>query len=138
VELSPDGAVPVPEPTALDAFAAGAANLSAVLATVTETEFDRPIRRVPWTARALLAHLGTAAERVIAMLAEPAPPVVELAVHGLDLADALDRPPWTHDSAVEVVSRLLLPGTVRPGRDAGLGPNDRAALSCRAQPPNIW
>jgi|GEM_PF-5822351 len=31
--------------------------------------------------------------------------VVELAVHRPDLADALDSPPWTHDSAVEVVTR---------------------------------
>src|SRR5215475_5687271 len=69
--------VPVPEPTALDAFAAEAANLSAVLATVTEPEFDRPTRCLPWTARALLAHVGTAAERVITMLAEPAPPVAD-------------------------------------------------------------
>ena len=167
---------------------------------VTETDFDRPTRCAPWTARALLAHVGTATERVTAMLAEPAPPaadtdaagyyrpdkrfsaetnrervgsaadaavragsgaalaarfagtwcaagaavaaqpddrvvrtrhgdamlltdfmltrVVELAVHGLDLADAFDRPPWTHDSAIEVVTRLLLPGDAGPRVDA--------------------
>jgi hypothetical protein len=44
--------------------------------------------------------------------------VVELAVHGLDLADALDRPPWTHDSALETVTRLLLPEAARPRFDA--------------------
>ena len=54
--------VPVPEPSALDAFAAAAANLSAVLATVTEAEV-RPAHPVcvPWTARAPLAPVGTAA-----------------------------------------------------------------------------
>jgi uncharacterized protein (TIGR03083 family) len=44
--------------------------------------------------------------------------VVELAVHGLDLADALGRPPWTHDSALELVTRLLLPEAARPKLDA--------------------
>jgi hypothetical protein len=44
--------------------------------------------------------------------------VVELAVHGLDFADALDRPPWTHDSALEVVTRLLLPQASRASFDA--------------------
>jgi uncharacterized protein (TIGR03083 family) len=33
--------------------------------------------------------------------------VVELVLHGLDLADALDRPPWTDDGALDVVTRLL-------------------------------
>jgi uncharacterized protein (TIGR03083 family) len=156
---------------------------------VSEAEFDRPTRCTPWTVRALLAHVGMGADRVISMLAEPTPRaadtdaagyyrpdkrlssetngdrvdgavaaaaragsgaalavrfthtwrdvctavaaqgadrivrtrhgdamlltdfmvtrVVELAVHGLDLADALDRPPWTHDGALEVVTRLL-------------------------------
>jgi uncharacterized protein (TIGR03083 family) len=35
--------------------------------------------------------------------------VVELVVHGLDLADALDRPPWTDDGALDVVAGLLTP-----------------------------
>lgn len=109
--------VPVPEPSALDAFAAAAANLSAVLATVTEAEV-RPAHPVcvPWTARAPLAHVGTAAlpvDRLVrtrhgdAMLLRDfmVTRVVELAVHRPDLADALDGPPWTHDSAVEVVTR---------------------------------
>jgi hypothetical protein len=71
---------------------------------------------VPWTARAPLAHVGTAAlpnDRLVrtrhgdAMLLRDfmVTRVVELAVHRPDLADALDSPPWTHDSAVEVVTR---------------------------------
>ncbi|HEY1920473.1 MAG TPA: maleylpyruvate isomerase N-terminal domain-containing protein [Streptosporangiaceae bacterium] len=35
--------------------------------------------------------------------------VLELAVHGLDLAAALDRPPWMTAAAAEVVEQLLLP-----------------------------
>jgi uncharacterized protein (TIGR03083 family) len=35
--------------------------------------------------------------------------VVELAVHGLDLADALDRRSWLTDAAAEVLVSLLLP-----------------------------
>jgi uncharacterized protein (TIGR03083 family) len=197
----------VPEATPLAAFGAEAANLSAELVTVTEAEFDRPTRCAPWTVRALLAHVGMGADRVITMLAEPAPPVadtdaagyyrpdkrfssetnrervdgavaaaaragsgaalaarfartwrdaytavaaqsaervvrtrhgdamlltdfmvtrvVELAVHGLDFADALDRPPWTHDSALDVVTRLLLPEASRDRLDA---PADRMSL----------
>jgi uncharacterized protein (TIGR03083 family) len=34
--------------------------------------------------------------------------VVEVAVHGIDLADALDRPRWTTPEAVAVVTGLLL------------------------------
>jgi uncharacterized protein (TIGR03083 family) len=191
---------PAPGPTPLAAFAAEAASQSAVLATLTEAEFDRPTRCAPWTARALLAHMAMGADRVITMLAEPAPSaadtdaagyyrpdkrfssttnqervdsavaaavragsgatlaarfaqtwhdayaavgaqpadrvvrtrhgdamlltdfmvtrVVELAVHGLDLADALGRPPWTHDTAIEVVTRLLLPEAAGPRLDA--------------------
>jgi len=37
--------------------------------------------------------------------------VVELAVHGLDLAVALGHPPWTTDPAAELVQQLLLEGT---------------------------
>jgi hypothetical protein len=42
--------------------------------------------------------------------------VVELAVHGLDLADALDREPWLTPAAADAVLELLL------------GPGHRAAM----------
>lgn len=42
--------------------------------------------------------------------------VVELALHGLDLADALGREPWLTDSAGAAVQELLL----GPGRDDAL------------------
>ncbi|MFI5836777.1 maleylpyruvate isomerase N-terminal domain-containing protein [Micromonospora sp. NPDC051300] len=42
--------------------------------------------------------------------------VVEVAVHGLDLADALDRPPWTTPAAAAVVVDVLTAG--RPVPDA--------------------
>jgi len=35
--------------------------------------------------------------------------VLELAVHGLDLATALDRPPWMTSQAADVTAALLLP-----------------------------
>jgi Mycothiol maleylpyruvate isomerase N-terminal domain len=44
--------------------------------------------------------------------------VVELALHGLDLADAFDRPQWTDDNAVDVVTRLLVSEAARPRLDA--------------------
>ncbi|WP_033299128.1 maleylpyruvate isomerase family mycothiol-dependent enzyme [Nocardiopsis gilva] len=40
--------------------------------------------------------------------------VVELALHGLDLADALGRDPWTSPEALDVVARLLF-GEGDPG-----------------------
>ncbi|SNY66387.1 maleylpyruvate isomerase family mycothiol-dependent enzyme [Paractinoplanes atraurantiacus] len=43
--------------------------------------------------------------------------VLELAVHGLDLADAIGREPWLTPSAAEVVHRLLPGSPSRP--DAG-------------------
>ena len=177
----------------LTAFAAEAANLSAALETVSEAEYDLPTRCTPWPVRALLAHVGMATGRVLAMLEEPAPEhadtdaagyyrpdkrfsaatneervdsavatalragtgaalaarfaaswrdvcvaaaaqpsdrlvrtrhgdamlltdflvtrVVELAIHGLDLADALDRPPWIDATAVDMVTRLLVGDT---------------------------
>lgn len=48
--------------------------------------------------------------------------VVELAVHGLDLATGLGRPPWLTAQAAGVVEDLLVPG--------GAGPRLRAALGC--------
>jgi uncharacterized protein (TIGR03083 family) len=191
---------PVPAATPLVAFAAEAANLSAALETVTEAEYDRPTRCTPWTVRALLAHVGMATGRVLAMLAEPVPAtadtdaagyyrpdtrfsiatndervdsalatalragtgaalaarfaaswrdayaslaaqppdrlvrtrhgdamlltdflvtrVVELAIHGLDLADALDRPPWIDATSIDVVTRLLVGEAAGPTLDA--------------------
>jgi uncharacterized protein (TIGR03083 family) len=191
---------PVPDPTPLAAFAAEAANLSAALATLTEAEFDRPTRCTPWTVRALLAHVGMGAGRVVTMIDQPAPAtadtdaagyyrpdkrfspatnedrvdsavtaalragrgatlaarftadwraayavaqaqpadrlvrtrhgdamlltdflvtrVVELAIHGLDLADALDREPWTDEAAIDVITRLLVGEAAGPEIDA--------------------
>ena len=48
--------------------------------------------------------------------------VFELAVHGLDLAAALDREPWMTPSAAEVTGELLLPAAAAGARlraDAG-------------------
>ena len=46
--------------------------------------------------------------------------VVELAVHGLDLSDALKREPWLTEQASAVVTRLLL-GRDAPAELASLG-----------------
>jgi uncharacterized protein (TIGR03083 family) len=48
--------------------------------------------------------------------------VVELGLHGLDLAIALERPPWLTGAAATVLEALLLP--------AGSGPSLRAELGC--------
>ena len=48
--------------------------------------------------------------------------VVELGVHGLDLADSLGRPPWLTAAAAEVLDELLLP--------AGGARELRARLGC--------
>jgi len=46
--------------------------------------------------------------------------VLELAVHGLDLAAGLDRPPWLTDAAADVVEELVLPaGSARLREEAG-------------------
>jgi uncharacterized protein (TIGR03083 family) len=46
--------------------------------------------------------------------------VLELAVHGLDLAAGLDRPPWLTDAAAAVVEELVLPaGSARLLEEAG-------------------
>jgi uncharacterized protein (TIGR03083 family) len=46
--------------------------------------------------------------------------VLELAVHGLDLAAGLDRPPWLTDAAAAVVEELVLPaGSARLLDEAG-------------------
>lgn len=173
--------------------------LERVLRGLDDAALDRPTPCPPWRVRDLLAHVSTGAGRLVAMLAEPAPPrpevtasayfgaakfapevdrervdgaraaahdhpgavevagefgrawratdaavaaeppgrvvrtrhgdamalteflrtrVVEVAVHGLDLADALDRPPWTTPAAAAVVVDVLTAG--RPVPD-GLG-----------------
>jgi uncharacterized protein (TIGR03083 family) len=53
--------------------------------------------------------------------------VVELALHGLDLAIALDRPSWLTDEAATVLEELLLPAGNAAELRARLG-RDRAAL----------
>jgi uncharacterized protein (TIGR03083 family) len=56
--------------------------------------------------------------------------VLELAVHGLDLADAVGRPPWLTDAASDLVETLLFGAPVDALRDkAGW---DRADLLRRA------
>jgi uncharacterized protein (TIGR03083 family) len=54
--------------------------------------------------------------------------VVEVAVHGIDLADALDRPRWTTPAAAAHVTGLLLSDTAALG---GLG-WDRVAFIAKA------
>jgi uncharacterized protein (TIGR03083 family) len=49
--------------------------------------------------------------------------VVELGVHGLDLASGLDREPWLTAPAAEVIEDLLLP-------EPGLGDRLRGRLGC--------
>jgi uncharacterized protein (TIGR03083 family) len=56
--------------------------------------------------------------------------VLELAVHGLDLAAGLDRPPWLTGAAAAVVEELVLPaGSARLLEEAGW---DRPALVAMA------
>ncbi|WP_189274112.1 maleylpyruvate isomerase N-terminal domain-containing protein [Kitasatospora griseola] len=57
--------------------------------------------------------------------------VVESAVHGLDLADALDRPAWLTDEASEVLEELLLTDVDGASVRAALG-WDRATLLRKA------
>lgn len=56
--------------------------------------------------------------------------VVELAVHGLDLADALGREPWLTAAAADVVEALLF-GTSAAAARSALGV-DRATLIRKA------
>ncbi len=95
------------------------------------------------TAPAIRAELTAACARTVAVLAT-APPdlevrtrhgdrmllteflvtrVVELGVHGLDLANGLDRRPWLTAPAAEVIENLLLPRT-------GLSDELRVRLGC--------
>jgi uncharacterized protein (TIGR03083 family) len=95
------------------------------------------------TAAAIRDELAAACDRTLAT-AESAPPdlevrtrhgdrmlltgflvtrVVELGVHGLDLAGGLDREPWLTAPAAEVIEDLLLP-------EPGLGDRLRGRLGC--------
>ena len=47
--------------------------------------------------------------------------VLELAVHGLDLAAALDREPWMTSRAADVTEDLLLPSAAAARLRAGTG-----------------
>jgi uncharacterized protein (TIGR03083 family) len=198
----------------LEAFAAEAAALAAVMLDLGPDEFGRPSPCPPWTVAGLLGHVATAVGWLPAMLAAPAPPqaevsaadyyraderfspqtnndrlalatrraaaapdghalaltfdtdrqelidlcrrepadrvvrtrhgdamlltdflvtrIVEVGVHGLDLAEGLARPPWLTAPAAAVLTDLLLPGTdgpagsgLLPGTD---GPADAALL----------
>ena len=64
--------------------------------------------------------------------------VLELAVHGLDLADALNRQPWMTSSAAKVTEELLLPAEGAAARLRAAAGWDQvtliAMLSGRAQP----
>lgn len=54
--------------------------------------------------------------------------VVEVAVHGLDLADALGREPWLTDPAADLVTGLLTGDGDGGGHGDGDGPDRAAAL----------
>jgi uncharacterized protein (TIGR03083 family) len=103
------------------------------------------------TAAALAAELSAACEQTLALLAS-APPeaevrtrhgdrmrltdfavtrVVELGVHGLDLALALDRPPWLTSPAAAVIEDLLLPDPAEAARLPELLHCDRAGVIAR-------
>jgi uncharacterized protein (TIGR03083 family) len=103
------------------------------------------------SAAAVAAELAAAADRSLALLTS-APPVlevrtrhgdrmlltdfavtrvVELGVHGLDAAIALDREPWLTDPAATVLEDLLLPDAVRAGDMRALLRCDRAGLIAR-------
>jgi hypothetical protein len=56
--------------------------------------------------------------------------VVELAVHGLDVAAGLGRRPWLTDDAAAVLEDLMLPGGSAGALAARLG-CDRAGLIAR-------
>jgi uncharacterized protein (TIGR03083 family) len=57
--------------------------------------------------------------------------VVELGVHGLDLAIALDREPWLTSEAAVVLEDLLLPGDSQPAQLQALLHCDRSGLIAR-------
>jgi hypothetical protein len=103
------------------------------------------------TAAALAAELAVACEQTLALLTS-APPetevrtrhgdrmlltdfavtrVVELGLHGLDLAIALGRPPWLTGEAAAVIEDLLLPETSDAARLPELLRCDRAGVIAR-------
>ncbi|WP_433262226.1 maleylpyruvate isomerase N-terminal domain-containing protein [Micromonospora vinacea] len=176
------------------AFSAECAQLTGVLAELTDDDLDRPTDCPPWTVRDLIGHIRTGVGRLTDMLAAPAPPraevdaagyfgaakftpevdadrvaggqrdaprvdraalatefdrawratgtavaaappdrvvrtrhgdamsvceflrtrVVEVGVHGLDLASALGRPPWLTPAAAVVIADLLTGGRPTP------------------------
>jgi uncharacterized protein (TIGR03083 family) len=53
--------------------------------------------------------------------------VVEVAVHGIDLAAGLDRPPWLTPQAADVLEHLLVPGDTARQLQSALG-CDRVGL----------
>lgn len=57
--------------------------------------------------------------------------VLELGVHGLDLAIGLDRPPWLTSEAAAVLDRLLLPDAAYAGALASQLGCDRPGLIAR-------
>jgi uncharacterized protein (TIGR03083 family) len=57
--------------------------------------------------------------------------VLELGVHGLDLAVSLDRRPWLTGEAAAVLERLLLPGGIEAAALAARLGCDRAGLIAR-------
>jgi uncharacterized protein (TIGR03083 family) len=103
------------------------------------------------TAAAVAAALAAAAGRSLALLTAEPPDlevrtrhgdrmrltdftvtrVVELGVHGLDAAIALDREPWLTDPAAIVLEELLLPDPARAGDVRALLGCDRAGLIAR-------
>ena len=83
----------------IEAFGAESDRLSQVLADLDDAAFARASGCPPWTVADLAYHV--------------------LAVHGLDLAAALDRGPWMTPLAAEVTEELLLPAGNRLRADAG-------------------
>ncbi|GIJ27285.1 hypothetical protein Vqi01_24470 [Micromonospora qiuiae] len=78
------------------AFRDECVRLGEVLASLDPADLDRPTGCVPWTVAALMEFPHTR--------------VVEVGVHGLDLAAALDRPPWLTATAGRVIADLLTGG----------------------------
>ena len=115
----------------LEGLQAEGARLAGVMLDLGEEDFRRRTPCVPWTVAELLAHVLVATNRLPAMLRTRwgdamlltdvlVTRVVELAVHGLDLAAGLDQEPWTTPEAAGVTERLLL-GSQAIGTPATMG-----------------